>query len=444
MLHSTHVEREELAGGKVRDTIHIKKIAYRRDGSLRRIGFDWKQGDQNFPHVITDSDTLVYTAADGMRRICPTGEPSRYFEIGPPMVKPATKWTKVAFGTATRAANTISWPAANGQATLRILLGGHFVKLEVELAPGYSIPGGKLAFPVGLNGLTRTGGAIFADGKQVMSMQLPVAYDAANPMGATVSIPHSFAVVSGQAYIILDVTSIDMSGWARPVIDPTFTDGPGGDVTTSMDAGIVQEAATFNAGIAQAVLIGEKNAATELYRLLIKFTLTAIPETAVISSAILSLYCVGDNSANARTMRVYRTKRAWVEGTRNWAADSPATGCTWNRYDLTNNWSTAGGFHADDCEQTDIGSRNFTASETVNEFKEFALTPTTRACLDLGNGWLLKADTEENDAYAFITSDHPTIGQRPKLVVVYTLPGGGGIFASSIFHSAIHGRTLTR
>jgi hypothetical protein len=42
------------------------------------------------------------------------------------------------------------------------------------------------------------------------------------------------------------------------------------------------------------------------------------------------------------------------------------------------------------------------------------------------------------------SSDHATAAYRPKLTVDYTLPGGGGIFQSSIMHSAIFGGNLTR
>ncbi len=208
------------------------------------------------------------------------------------------------------------------------------------------------------------------------------------------------------------------------VLQPDAADGMDTVIYTSIDWPVV---ITMNFGVSTWLNIGEDNSNnTHIPRLLVKFDLTSLPPTAQISSAVLSLYCDVDKSSNARTFRVYRTKRAWVEGTRDIVEDNPPTGATWIRYDTVNNWSTAGGFHVDDCEQTDIGSRNFTATETLNEFKNFALTPTTKVGLDLGNGWMLKADTELNDQYGFVSSDHATAAWRPKLVVEYTLPVAGG------------------
>ena len=41
------------------------------------------------------------------------------------------------------------------------------------------------------------------------------------------------------------------------------------------------------------------------------------------------------------------------------------------------------------------------------------------------NGWVIRTATETNDGYDFRSSDYPTdITQRPKLVIVYTVPSG--------------------
>ncbi len=195
---------------------------------------------------------------------------------------------------------------------------------------------------------------------------------------------------------------------------------------------------TYNFGTLIALGMGE-GSSSRVLRSLIKFNLTNLPAAATLTSTILSLYCYADVSTTGRTFRIYRTKRAWVEGTRAGAEDNPATGATWARYDTTHNWSTAGGFHADDCEQTDIGSRNFTATETLNEFKDFPLTPTTKAALDLGNGWMGKADTESADAYYFYSSDHATASLRPLLTVEFTLPAKGEAAFNRTFSQSFRG-----
>jgi hypothetical protein len=211
-------------------------------------------------------------------------------------------------------------------------------------------------------------------------------------------------------------------GGAGPV---TLTLQP--DATAGVDVQIDSSGPTKNMGINTQLQAGEYNVVAAIMRSLIKFDLSSIPAGSTVQSASLFLWAEFDFSDNARTCRVYRQKRAWLEGTRSNVVDSPATGATWIRYDLTNNWQTAGGFGADDCEQTDCGSRDFTATETLGEMKEFVLTPALIQEMIPGgswtnNGFLIKMDTENNDLYGFVSSDSATAGQRPKLVIVYTAP----------------------
>ncbi len=166
-----------------------------------------------------------------------------------------------------------------------------------------------------------------------------------------------------------------------------------------------------NWGTNASVVIGEDKGAVSHWRSLIQFDLSGLADNAIISAATFSLYATIDQADNATTFRVFRVKRAWVEAE-----------ATWNVYSTGNSWQIAGAAGADDRELTDIGSRAFSSTETLNQWKDFALTPTTKAGLDLGNGWFLKADLEDNTAYYFGSSDDPVAGQRPKLVIEYTLP----------------------
>ncbi len=166
--------------------------------------------------------------------------------------------------------------------------------------------------------------------------------------------------------------------------------------------------------------LGESNISARVARWLLKFAALSdgtIPSNAIVVSAVLGLRVSADQSSNARTCRVYRSKRAW-----NTAQ------ATWNIYSTGNNWQTAGGFGADDCEQTDIGSRAFTATETLNEFKEFTLNSFAIQAIISGvwtnNGFLLKFDTEADDGYVFNTIGNATPEYRPYLIVTYTFGGG--------------------
>ncbi len=409
----THFERSYLGGGRYGFTQHLRPIAYREAGGYKRIANDWTDGDQDWPHVVTRAPFLVSVGGDGLRRIHPTREPDRYFEFGAPYIKPAGSWQKVNLGAPVRSGSLLTWTTA--QANVYIQMAGHYVKLGILLKGGWQPPGGQFAFPVGLAGLTRQGGNILADGQRVMLVRAPHVEDLDNPDDIR-PILWDFMQVGGQGYALFTLPSL--AGMARPLIDPTLTLQPG--AADGLDARIDFMLPNTNYGTAGApgLIVGEPSAGgVGLNRVLIKFSLTALPDTARISSANLSLYCTGDDSAVASVYRVYRQRRAWVE-----------TEATWNVYSTGNNWQTAGGFGANDCEQVAIGSRNMTATETLNEFKTWALTPTKKADLDLGNGWLIKSSAETDDQYLFASSDYATAANRPKLEIVYRLMRGPTFF----------------
>lgn len=180
----------------------------------------------------------------------------------------------------------------------------------------------------------------------------------------------------------------------------------------SIDQYIDSSAPTTNFGANEQLYIGELNGVTAKTRALIKFDLSSIPDNAVFSSVTLSLFLTSDRSDNARTFAVYRMKRVWVEAQ-----------VTWNQYSSGNNWQTAGGDGANDRELTNIGTRSFSASETLNVFVDFPLGPTTKDALDLGNGWIIIANTESDDGYVFRSSNWGgTASERPKLTITYTAP----------------------
>jgi hypothetical protein len=114
-------------------------------------------------------------------------------------------------------------------------------------------------------------------------------------------------------------------------------------------------------------------------------------------------------------------KQAWVEGTGN-GHENPGYGASWDDYNGSGDaWTASGAFDPADCEQTDIGSVSVGDSESSGT-KNISLTPTTKSGLDLGNGWLIKADTEVNDLHGYASSDNATAANRPKLTIEYTAP----------------------
>lgn len=420
-LFNTHVEREELGGGRFRDTIHIKKIAHRRNGTLRRIRTDWEQGDANFPHVALDADTLCYVAADGMRRLCPTADPQRYFEIGAPFVYTGNKWNKIGMRQAKRDKKRVSWQSAN--ADLNIIHGGHFIKLEIPLKGGWQPPTGRVAFPVGLNGLTRSGGNLLADGKVVMSMQAPNVYDAANPMDVR-DVGVTFPLVGGQRYALL--TLPDLTGMASPVIDPTFTDQPGADDGRDCHTTAGQPNTNYNGGN---FLFYDKSR-----RCFAAFNLATIPAGATVTAATLTLTELAGYFGGTPTLNMWRVldTNDWVEAEATWnirktgTAWAGSAGCSTANVDFD---STA-------CIATPVA---FTGSTGARDFVfNAAGIADVQLQLTTNQGFVFANVTGGVHYCQAAQSENATTGYRPKLVVEYTVPGGNPFIVRAPIPSWCH------
>lgn len=426
-------ERTDLGGGQFEHVQHLKPITYFRDGLFRPMVNDYIN-DGLGGHAIVDSPLMVTIGDDAngraTRQLHPTGELDVWASIGRPYN--VTTREPYPLNPFVRSGNLLT--STNTLADVMIWHGGHFSKLGIRLKGAWrTSPPEQFAFPVGLQGLTWEGdGVIAKNGVPVMRLTAPVMYDMANP-DLRRAIPWDFIQIAGQWYVVFDTPST--AGMTAPLIDPTLELQP--DATAGIDTAIDGINANQNYGASETLYCGSRNDAPSIrYRILLRMDYSALPDSAAILSDTLSLFAHTDVSSNARTYRVFRSKRLWVEGT-----SALGSGATWNTYDGVNNWQTAGGFGANDCEQTDIGSRVFTATETLNQFKDFALTPTTKGALDLGNGRMIKADTESSDGYWFYSSDRANASQRPKEVIVYT-EASGALLKQMLLHNQFAGGTL--
>jgi hypothetical protein len=170
--------------------------------------------------------------------------------------------------------------------------------------------------------------------------------------------------------------------------------------------------------------IGEYNGgANDIRRTLIQFDLSSIPSGSTITGVTLRMYDSGSNLAtNTRTMRVFRCRRTWGETT-----------VTWNKYDGTNSWTTAGADDTtNDREGTDVGSISMPGTEVAGYNN---ITVTASAVQDWltgsfsNNGFLIRMDTETDDLHRF---DSREGSNQPQLVVDYELPVAGGFYYMSV------------
>lgn len=415
-LLTTIAELDELGGGRFRQSLRIKPIAWRdASGNLRRIVADWADGDALYPHVVTESRLRVLTAANGDRRICPVpGDLEAWFSISRPFVKVGGVWQQPSLGTFTRTANMLQAETAN--VLTRLYHGGHFVKAGFLLKNGWVPEDRQFAFRVGLNGLTRDGGALLYDGAPVMHLRRPVVYDYDNSPDVR-EIPFQFVQLSGAWYALF--TLPDLAGMSRPVVDPTLDLQP--DDTTGKDTQLYAGAATTNYGTDTENLISGDRQFFDIYRSLIQFDLSSIPADATCDSAELILYqhAESHSGSGSTTHSLYRLLRAWVE-----------TEATWNIYSTGNNWGTAGANNTStDREATSIGDRSLAGTEGSGD-KSWTLTAAAvQDWWDGGltnNGMLLKSQTEADDGHHFRPSGAVDAGDRPEFIVEYTEAGGGG------------------
>lgn len=212
--------------------------------------------------------------------------------------------------------------------------------------------------------------------------------------------------------------SLSPSGSLSPSASPspecTFSLFLQPDGTAGVDAYISALNPTTNYETDQGLFVGEMNSGVgDIRSSLLKFDLSSIPANAVINSAVLSLWLALDESDNARTARVYRQKRAWVESQ-----------VTWNVYSTGNSWQTAGGVGSDDIDLVSIGSHAFSASEANGE-KQFLLTAAAVEEWVSGafanNGLIIVMDTQSDDGYQFRSSDYVAFpANRPQLAINYT------------------------
>jgi RHS repeat-associated protein len=84
---------------------------------------------------------------------------------------------------------------------------------------------------------------------------------------------------------------------------------------------------------------------------LLEFNVSSIPKGAVVLNANLNLYLEAHSTSNTKAVGVYRVTKPWT------------TGVTWEKYDGTNPWTTAGGDYNAGGEKSDASVIPSTGSE---------------------------------------------------------------------------------
>jgi len=237
----------------------------------------------------------------------------------------------------------------------------------------------------------------------------------------------------GNLFITVRVPRAWLLAAAYPVmIDPTFTDGYGGDVATAKDTYVNSGAATVGYGVNALIQANSTG-----IKALLEFDLSSIDAAATCNSALFSVYRAVQGSANAFTLTTYPIasgNAAWVEGTSGNPA--PSGSPCWNALaadgsgGVTTAWAGSAGLATSgtDYEASSLGTVNGNRSDAVGTEYQTSLTASRVA------GWFGGSNT--NYGVLVITSsadgniassDNTDTTLRPKLVVDYT---AGGITVS--------------
>ncbi|MBI5950217.1 MAG: DNRLRE domain-containing protein [Chloroflexi bacterium] len=220
-----------------------------------------------------------------------------------------------------------------------------------------------------------------------------------------------------QSYFMLFILALSLTPAfiPTPVYAQEFTEvvlQPDGN--SGYDTYISSVNTSTNYGTAQTMLVGETSA-DEIGRGIITFDTSAIPADAAVETATLSLWVESDQATNASTLQLYALIPPWVESEAHWTRYriSPING-------LPDNWQTAGASGAGDIDGV-AGTYSLAADLTQGAQIDITLDPEIVGHIIRENyyGFLLKTETEANDAYAFYTSDATDETKRPKLTVSY-------------------------
>jgi hypothetical protein len=146
-----------------------------------------------------------------------------------------------------------------------------------------------------------------------------------------------------------------------------------------------------------------------IYRSLLKFDFGALPGNAILDSVSLSVYIYGIVGSSGRTLWAYRlTQTGWTE-----------LGSTWNKYDGSNSWSSAGG------DYTTTNGVSISGPGAGNWATWDVLTLANYARINTGKILyiLLKDGTETDGQLSQIYSNNYTTDATkcPKLILNYHL-----------------------
>lgn len=312
----------------------------------------------------------------------------------------SNRWRTLNLPTPVWRSNFVEWDMTNLYASVTHTR--HRIKTDFILKNSSAYT--RLRFAITLVGLTLDGWNLVSttDSTIVGTIDPPTAVDAT---GADVPVT---AVYSG-GYI---EWSVQTAGYTFPItVDPTFTDGYGGDVQTYKDTYLSSSAQSTNYGTNTGLAVTKTTRVA-----LIDFDLSSISASATCNSATLTL-SISVAQATGVNLNIYELAAA--------NSDWSESQADWDGKDNSNTWAGSEGCQTSGTDYITpaIGTYAVPGGDAAGTAYDIDLDAASIEAMFGGACHLfLMHDNDILKVYA--SSDHGTTGYRPVLVVDYTVSSG--------------------
>jgi len=220
-------------------------------------------------------------------------------------------------------------------------------------------------------------------------------------------------------------------------------------LTSSKDNTLYEKADGSLSNGSGAYLFAGTTGQNERRRALLRFDLSAIPDSSTINSATLTL-TMDRTVSSAVTVGAHRLLADWGEGTsdaggQEGAGTTAQTGdATWlHTFSLDSSWAVIGGDFLTAASASQSVSGNGTYTWQSAQLKADVQTWLDSSSVNFG--WVLIGDeSTTRTAKRFLSRENANGNQRPQLTIDFTAPNNAPVVANAIANQSLaHNATLT-
>jgi RHS repeat-associated protein len=281
-----------------------------------------------------------------------------------------------------------------------------------------------LSLPVGFSPHEEADGSVAlvdGAGEVVFTIPAATAYRPSAGPGSGRVLPSSVAA-SGSGWTLTVDTG---EAWLREELGSgAVAVDPSVDVAAAQACSLAAESPTTSKCSSSELRVGYDSTHQENHALL-EFSLSSLPTAAVVLDAKLGLYVQAHSTTSAKAVGVYRVTKPWT------------TSATWNTYDGTHSWGTAGGDYSNPEHESDASVNPSVGASTgwsywyptkmVQEWVNTTKAPEyEKKPQGYANEGLIVKDQTDSQTANLLTIDSPSASSdQPYLEVSYQARGQG-------------------